>query len=94
MDINTLSKKVKDKIKKGNAHIINVDGDYDRTITTMAFPKKWSKKMIKYWLINNYYPIENEYYHITSMYDCTGQVHKVYVDYKKNHVTFTEYYDV
>lgn len=94
MNVNTLSLKVKDKIKRASVQIINVDGDYDRKITTLAFPKKWSKKMIKYWLVQNHYPIENEYYHITSMYDCTGQVHTVYVDYKKNHVTFTEYYDV
>ena len=94
MDINTLSVKVKDKIKRASIQIIKTDGDYDRKTTTLAFPKKWSKKMIKYWLIQNHYPIENEYYHITSMYDCTGEVHTVYVDYKKNHVTFTECYDV
>ena len=94
MGVNTLPTKIKYKVMKGNAHIINIDGDYERKITTMAFPKKWTKKMIKYWLINNHYPIENEHYHINSMCDCTGEVHSIYVDYKKNHVIFTEYYDV
>ena len=86
--------KIKEIKKLKNAHVIDIDGDYDKKTTTLAFPKKWSKKMIKRWLLLNYYPIETEHYHISSMYDCTGKVHTVYVDYRKNHVTFTEYYDV
>ena len=94
MDINRLPQKIKDKVKKASVQIINTDWDYESKTTTLAFPKKWSKKMIKYWLVQNHYPIENEHYHISSMYDCTGEVHSVYVDYRKNRVTFTEYYDV
>lgn len=74
--------------------IIEKDGDYDRSIIRIIFPKGTKMKFKKAWLKNNDYPTKTYHMNSSSLYDCTGEIHTVTVNYKANIVEIESLYDV
>lgn len=92
-DIKTLER-LERKVNGYKKIIIEKDGDYDRNIIRIIFPKGTKMKFKKDWLKRNDYPIKTEHYKISSAYDCTGEIHTVYVNHKANVVEIESLYDV
>jgi len=71
-------------------------GNSDTRITHYTFNHADIKKVIRYFYKHGI-SLHNEYYHINSMYDCTGNCFARYVKVKKfkNHITvrFSYHYD-
>lgn len=81
-----------------NERTIKVDGygDYGVDVLHVIFPVGVTKQEQEEYLKENYLPHENTYYGIQDSdgRDCTGQVHKAYVEYDGRLVTITAYLDV
>ncbi|MCC0705004.1 hypothetical protein IC213_18270 [Clostridioides sp. ES-S-0049-02] len=84
------------KLYKMQVHKIKKYSDEpEETTTVYAFPRKWDKKMISHWLYVN--GIENikiisEYER--EYYGYSMNLHyKTSVEFRKNHVYVTDYYD-
>lgn len=85
---------IKYQDEKRKVEIIKYWGDYERTEIILKFPKGCSKQFKRKFLIKNNFPLNNRYYRINSPYDCTGQLHSEYVDFKKDKYRIVKCYDV
>lgn len=86
--------KFAEELGRREVHVINKEQVDNIKTITFSFPKKWNRYMQKHWLQAMDLPTEDQYFNTGWDYDCTGSIYKRLVDYKKNHVTITNYYDI
>jgi len=97
-EYNTLLNIYKNKLRNinGGKNInINEYGSCDERVMVVTFPIGTSKQFKRNWLIKNSFPTHDKFFNRNScIYDCSGELVSIYVNYKQHKVIITNIYDM